>query len=718
MATTGAVWAIDVGNCALKALRCRAHESQTMIVAEAFDYIEYPKILSQPGAEQTELILDALKQFLSRNSVKGDRIAISVPGQNGLARFIKLPPVEAKKIPDIVRYEARQQIPFDLNDVVWDYQRLSGGADQGFALETEVGLFAMKRDVAARSIEPFERVGIEVDILQLAPLAIYNFILFDQLTDLPPPEEYDPDDPPESIVVISMGTDATDLVITNGFRVWQRSVPIGGGHFTRALTKELKLTFAKAEHLKRNAASSQDTKAVFQAMRPVFNDLLTELQRSIGYFSSLDRNAKIGRVVAIGNAMKLPGLRRFLSQNLGYEIEKIDEFNRLVGPTVLAAPAFKENALAFSVCYGLAVQALDRGKLCTNLLPPEIVKDRLIRAKKPWAIAAAAALLLACSLSYAKYSVALNSVDAARRIDGVAWAEAENQADALVQRAANLRSEDQTVRGEFENINQIGKHLVGGVEGRLIWLEALKVINEALPREIGDERPANVEHRRELHIRALDCYYVPDLAVWFAGVKQWYQSPAGAQPQTAPTNAPAENGGNGTASPSSVPGDGEPAEASAAEGPSGPGWVIQLIGYHHHNDLNKFGSRGIGPEYVRNEFIAKLQNSKFKLPRMNEQGEIVVEEIAAKEMGLDYITLIDPRKIEKVQIPDPNLPPGAAKTGGEATTTTGSSGMIDVMQFNFRIEMCWKKTPPTERYLKRLEAAQSAVEGQQAANGP
>ena len=104
-----------------------------------------------------------------------------------------------------------------------------------------------------------------------------------------------------------MGTDATDLVITNGFRVWQRSIPIGGSHFTKALTRELKLTFAKAEHLKRNATAAADPKAVFQAMKPTFSDLLTELQRSIGYFSNLDRAAKIGRVVALGNAMKLPG---------------------------------------------------------------------------------------------------------------------------------------------------------------------------------------------------------------------------------------------------------------------------------------------------------------------------------------------------------------------------------------------------------------------------
>jgi len=195
MARTGAVWAIDIGNCGLKALRCHAHERADRIVADAFDYIEYPKILTQPGAEPRELVAEALQQFLSRNSVAGDAVAISVSGQAGLARFIKLPPVEAKQIPNIVRYEARQQIPFDLNDVIWDYQRMGGGAEEeGFALETEIGLFAMKRETVFRSLEPFQDAGIEVDYVQLSPLALYNYVYFDMLADeLPPPEEYDPD---------------------------------------------------------------------------------------------------------------------------------------------------------------------------------------------------------------------------------------------------------------------------------------------------------------------------------------------------------------------------------------------------------------------------------------------------------------------------------------------------------------------------------------------
>jgi type IV pilus assembly protein PilM len=582
MARTNAVWGIDVGQCALKALRCRADDEPGKLIAEAFDFIEYPKILSQPGSDPAQLIGDALKLFLSRNSVAGDRVAISVPGQSGLARFIKLPPVEAKKIPEIVRYEARQQIPFDLNDVIWDYQRMGGGSEEeGFALETEIGLFAMKREAVFRALEPFQQAGIELDYVQLTPLALYNFVLFDELPALPPPDQYDPEDPPESVVVISLGTDSTDLVVTNGYRVWQRSIPLGGSHFTKSLTKELKLTFAKAEHLKRNATTAQDPKAVFQAMRPVFSDFLTELQRSLGYFSNIDRAAKIGRVVALGNAFKLPGLRKYLSQSLGYEIHRIDCFRALSGADVVAAPAFKDNILSFGVCYGLVLQGLGQAGLRTNLLPKQILKDRLIREKKPWAVTGAATLVAATALSFAGYWLATSGVDQG-------WQGAENAATTVQSRSTQLKADAETAKNNFLDIKHIGEHLVSNVEGRPRWLDLLYVINHSLPEpEVKDDR---ARFREQLHIINIDCQQVEDVGKWYAGLKNtkmWYEppmteeslraalegtaaSPAAALAATPAVGGPAPGVAGAPAAPG-APAAAAPTAPGAARGPAVPG---------------------------------------------------------------------------------------------------------------------------------------------------
>ena len=72
------VWGIDIGQCALKALRLE--QINGVVTATAFDYVEHPKILSQPDANPDELTREALEKFLSRNPTKGDQIAMSVPG--------------------------------------------------------------------------------------------------------------------------------------------------------------------------------------------------------------------------------------------------------------------------------------------------------------------------------------------------------------------------------------------------------------------------------------------------------------------------------------------------------------------------------------------------------------------------------------------------------------------------------------------------------------
>jgi len=727
MAKSNSVWGVDIGNASLKAVRCRPGDADGQVVAEAFDYIEYPKILTQPGAEPAELVAEALKQFQSRNNLRGDRVAISVSGQSGLARFIKLPPVESKRIPDIVQYEARQQIPFDLNDVIWDYQRMGGGMEEeGFVLEAEVGLFAIKRDQVFRALEPFRAAGVEVDFVQLTPLALYNFLVFDQLHDLPPVEDYDPEDPPPSYIILSMGTDATDLVVTNGYRVWQRSVPIGGNHFTRALTKELKETFAKAEHIKRNAASAKNPKAVYQAMRPVFNDLLTEIQRSITYFTSVDRAAVIGKIVPLGNAMKLPGLRRFLSQNLGYDVLKLDAFHALTGPEVVNAPAFKENLLAFGPSYGLALQALELGSLRTNLLPAEIVKDRLLRQKKPWVVAAAAVLLLSFTLGLAGLSRALGTVAENR------FAEPVQAASSAVSESSTLKQAQSSAEAAFSETDNIGMNLVGNVEGRIQWLELLKAVLACLPSDPpGEEPPKEIWLRNQLHLTSLRCDKVENLQDWYTAVYEKYGR------ETSPG---AEAGA-------------EASDEAAAASPSGPGYVITLQGHHFHNsDTPELGGALFvqGAQFVRETLIRSLESESVILPRAGGQDEEEsLESISLKELGIGFPVLYNPGQPRPAKIPNPNargaqgmgggyggmeetmgymgdagMPgmesPGMATGFGRRTRTPGAKTdkeeeeplAFDVKRFDFIVQFVWQPALPTER--QEDEAAGEAEQAEPA----
>ncbi len=486
MAAPKGFWGIDIGQCALKALRLELIDGKP--TATAFDYVEHTKILSQPDADPDTLIREALDKFLSRNEVKNDEIAIAIAGQSGLARFVKLPPVEEKRIAEIVKFEAKQQIPFPLDEVVWDFQKVSGGeAIDGFALETEIGLFAMKRDVISRYMGYFAGSKTEVHLVQMSPIALVNFATYELLRKDEPKGEGEEDENPiprgkkKCTVVLDVGTDASNLIITDGGKIiWQRPIPLGGNNFTRALTKELKLTFAKAEHLKRNAAKSPDMASILKAIKPVLTDFVGEVQRSLGYFTNTHRDAHVAHLVGLGSAFKLPGLQKYLADKLSLDVKKPSKFEKLAGDTVLNDPLFQENLLTFPIAYGLALQGLGQARLLTNLLPREIAQDRLVRRKKPFAAAAAALLVLGLagmSAGYSKPFAALNDEGIKKGIE-----EAERAGKAFSAQEAAFADK---VKSSKEN-QEFVKSIIAGQEERLNWPRWAEVFTASLPRPGAD----------------------------------------------------------------------------------------------------------------------------------------------------------------------------------------------------------------------------------------
>lgn len=638
MAELQAAWGIEIGQAGLKAIRLRYAEAAGQLVAVAFDYVPHPKLLSQPDAVPDELIRQALDTFLSRNKLGGDLVAISLPGQTALAKFIQLPPVEVSRVPAIVKYEAQQQIPFALEEVIWDYQTLGSGLEEGgFLLDAEVGLFAMKREQVQHHLRPFLERKVEVELVQIAPLALYNFLCYDRLGIRP---QQEPPEIEDFTILLDMGCDNTTLIVTNGKKIWIRNVPIGGNHFTRALTKEMKLTFAKAEHLKCNATKAPDPRAVFQALRPVFNDYVSEIQRSIGYFSSVNRSAKIGRLVGVGNGFKLAGLQKFLQQNLQYEVDRVDHFQGLVGDQVLTAPLFQDNLLTFAVPYGLALQTLKLTSIHTTLLPREIAMARKIRRKKPWAVATAASLLFGLSLSAAGYANVFHSVSTQR------FGTAESEAEKLGQDVSSLKSKYAAEENRNKAAKSRGEQLVNMLPTRELWMEVYKAIDECLPRDEGQQLDeTDLAKKHQISLDSITCKRYNDLSEWFNKLPE----------NTRMTYLD---------------------EADKASPPTGAGYVFTLNGHHYHHEPNN-PTEGQGYQYVLATLVRNLR--KEYIERRDPSGELTRTDV--KRLGISHsLVTWAPRAVDTPFYPHgrpggPGRPPMGGRPGaGAAPFGAGMTG--------------------------------------------
>jgi len=382
------VWAIDIGNSSLKALRLST-ERGALEVAD-FENIRHGKILAGSGVtqeEREELIALSLRRFVDKHDLSMDEVVVSVPSQNSFARFVNLPPVEKKRIAEIVKFEAVQQIPFDINEVQWDWQLMS----EEESTELKVGIFAIKNEVIDSLLEHYLREDIQVSYVQIAPMALYNYILYDRPSLVSSDEK--------AAVILNVGAEITDLVVCTKSSVWQRCIMMGGNSFTRAIADTFRLDFEKAEKLKRTAPVSKYARQIFQAMRPVFTEMASEIQRSLGFFKSSNPNTRVVRVIGLGGGTKLRGLLKYLQQTLQMPVERPDTFKRLaIGPGVPAAK-FGGNVSEFGVVYGLALQGLGLGRLENNLLPRSMVRSKAWAGKSRWFVFAACMLLVVSVMS-------------------------------------------------------------------------------------------------------------------------------------------------------------------------------------------------------------------------------------------------------------------------------------------------------------------------------
>ncbi|MDX1682412.1 MAG: type IV pilus assembly protein PilM, partial [Phycisphaeraceae bacterium] len=428
-------WGIEVGANALKAVRLVREDEE--IKVDAYDVLNFKKILTTPDLDVDEAIRVNLDKFLSRHEVKGSSVVISVPGHMAFARFTKLPPVDPRNVPDIVKFEAQQQIPFRMDQVEWDYQTFS----QPDSPDVEVGLFAITRDRINKHLANYSALGMTVDGITLSPLALFNAMAFDL--------ELTPDSP--GTILMDVGTSSTDVVIFDNGSLWLRTLPIGGNDFTEALVRAFKLSFRKAEKLKREAGTSKYARQIFQAMRPVFADLVQELQKTLGYYRSINRDAELERLYGFGSTFRLPGLQKFLKQQLSVDVIRPDSYDRISVEGKQAAD-FAHHALTLGTAYGLALQGLEEETVDANLLPQALTKKRLWKAKQPWFAAAACVILAAVGGAWAQLWMTQNEYNAAeeqysRQIQSVlnranqlvsGWKEVEGGSDPR-QRIQNLR---------------------------------------------------------------------------------------------------------------------------------------------------------------------------------------------------------------------------------------------------------------------------------------
>jgi type IV pilus assembly protein PilM len=304
-------WGLDLGASGLKALRLSMDKGQQNLVIEACDLVTHRKLLSEAINEEEEraLIEESVKEFLSRNDLKGCRIGLGLPGRTVFVRQLNLPSIEPKKLASAVQYEMRRQVSIPLDELVWGYEVLGESADDLVSTKkNDVAVVAARRIMLKDRLSRLGSAGMVVDVVQGDAIALYNFLAYDYFGESATSAER----VNEVTAVLDLGSDAMNVLIGSPRLVWLQGSGFGCHNFTKALVRQQRLTVAQAEEFQRDPLRAESLQALYQVLEPVFEELAKQIEAAFAQFSRAHRHAKITRLLGVGGGFRLHGLFGFL----------------------------------------------------------------------------------------------------------------------------------------------------------------------------------------------------------------------------------------------------------------------------------------------------------------------------------------------------------------------------------------------------------------------
>ena len=350
--------------------------------------------LSAPldGGNAETILAPALLEIVREKGIKPGPISMAIAGQMAFQRFAAIPMAGgADKFEQLVRYEIEQNIPFPIDEMICDRQVL-GDTENG---DKSVLIVAAKIDQVEALTSAVASAGFTPELVDVAPLALTNAFRFGA-------------DDGSCSVLLDIGAKTTSLVIVEGDKIYNRSIPVAGNAVTKEIATALGCSAEEAEQLKRERAyvsmggvtedEDETTDRIAKACRAVLTRLNAEISRSINFYRSQQGGSAPTCLYLTGGTALLPQIDMFFAESLGVEVAFFNPFEQIaVGPKVDAAALESDGALIAATA-GIAVHCAGVSHFAVNLLPPSLVAERAEKARIPFLIAAGVGLVAALVL--------------------------------------------------------------------------------------------------------------------------------------------------------------------------------------------------------------------------------------------------------------------------------------------------------------------------------
>ena len=343
------------------------------------------KSLGAEGSQETAreaAILKALQELLVEKGIRSRNVNVCLPGFHVFSKFVKLPPVDAGKVTQIIQYEAQQNVPFPLEEVVWDYQILGSTAGG----ELEVLLVAIKAEIVEGLFRVTETVKMHLQLADVSPAALCNAF------------RYNYGDLEDCTMLLDIGAKTSNLLFFEKGKVYSRSINLGANSITQDFANESKKKFDVAEKIKIEEGfvslggayeepENQDQAAISKIARQFMTRLHIQVNQTMQFYRGQQGGSAPQRLFLSGGASIMPYTAQFFAEKLNVPVEYFNPLRNVQIDPSINLEELARVAHSLGEVVGLGLRNLAHCPVELNLMPASTLQWQRFNQKKPYFIA-------------------------------------------------------------------------------------------------------------------------------------------------------------------------------------------------------------------------------------------------------------------------------------------------------------------------------------------
>ena len=335
--------ALDIGSTFIKLVQLKGSNKNYQLVK--FGMVPLPpEVIVEGAVMDAGRVVEAIRELLVSQKVTTKEVVISVSGSSVIIKRVSIADMTDEELAESIKWEAEQYIPFSIDDVNVDFQKLGAGSVEG---QADVLLVAVKKDKINDYVNLVKEAGLEpvvmdVDAFALANMYELNYSIEEGTTAL-----------------LNIGASVMNInILRDGVSIFTRDITVGGNRYTEALQRDFGFTYEDAEKVKRGEeVEGADQEQLSGVMSSVTDDIVAETQRSFEFFRSTTGSDKVSRVLVSGGCARIGNFISVLSERIEVPVEVVDPFKKIkIDPKRFESTVIAESAPLCAVAVGLAIR--------------------------------------------------------------------------------------------------------------------------------------------------------------------------------------------------------------------------------------------------------------------------------------------------------------------------------------------------------------------------